>query len=484
MKRLLSCVFFALTSVVSDAGTIGVDSQQDFDLLSENIVKLITKGEKDIIVNINAKELTFADNQISLRSVKRPELSIAIHGNGVRIRSVGHLTKELRDPSLMYLKDGNYYNPWTAYQQLKDTIALAGRGSHICRISTPTKNKKDLHPKDKYISYTCWYTSRVSPITRIGRNWVEFGGGDWAVPQQGNFFNVNMEYSYAKKYPRYRLFGTEEVREEVYACTASTLLSLAYCDLRSFCIDGINVTGSSAASPLLLVDLCNTGATVISNSTFRCIGGSVLIDRKSSNVSFNGNIVDTFIGYGIQSEVGSTGTKVTNNTFCNCSLGMHMAFAIQMRSDNFTVSGNTIYDFCFGGIGVGIWANTPTDCKCRGIVTENELFLTESFLSDITQHSLMDTGAIYTWTRCDGVTFSRNYIHDIDGVRDNRGIFCDDGTRNVTLTDNRIERIRNSLDIDLRWCETYKEIVPDHNTGNKLGHNQTTGRVRFETKHP
>ena len=484
MKHLLSYILITLLTVAANAGTISVNSQQDFDALSGKIVDAIKQGERDIIVNINVKELTFADKQVSLKSIKQPEVSIAIHGNGVRIVSKGRMVKELKDPSLMYLKNGGYYNPWTPFRQLDDTISVTDLTSHQCRIKTSARNKKDAHPQHQYINYTCWYTSRTSPVTRVGRNWIEFDGGDWAVPQKGHFYNVNMDYSYAKKYPRYRLFGTERLAEEVYQCEASTLLNLSYCDLRSFSIDGINVTGSSCNGPLIMVDLCKAHSILITNSTFRCIGGSILIDRKSTNVSFTHNRVDTFMGYGIQSEAGSTGTRVTNNTFTNCTLGMEIGFAIQMRSDGFLVSQNTITDFCFGAIGAGIWGGTTTDSKCRGVISDNEIYLSATYLSDLMQHTLMDSGAIYTWTRCDGVTISNNYIHDISGIRDNRGIFCDDGTRNVTVTGNRIERIHNSYDIDLRWCDTYKEKVPDHNTGNTVKDNNTTGRVRFETKRP
>ena len=484
MKTFFCSIFLALFATTANATSIMVHSQQDFDLLSKRILEAVNQGDKIICIDIEAKELTFTDNQISLAGIRQPDVSISIHGKGVSIMSQGKIVEELKNPSLMYLKDGDYYNPWTTFQQLDDTISIVDEEAHLCRIYTPSKNKKDKNPQNKYINYTCWYTSRTSPVTCIGKYWIEFDGGDWAVPRQGNFYNVNMDFSYAKMYPRYRLFGTEEILEEVYECEASTLLKLSYCNLKSFSIDSINVTGSSNNGPLIFIAGCHTDSTVIANSSFRCIGGTVLLDRKSANVCFTNNKVDTFMGYGIQSEVGSTGVKVTDNTFSNCTLGMEIGFAVQMRSDNFTVSGNTIFNFCYGGIGAGIWAGTPTDCKCRGIITGNELFYTEDFLSDLPQYTLMDSGAIYTWTRCDGVTISQNYIHDIAGIKDNRGIFCDDGTKNVTLADNRIEQIHNSYDIDLRWCETYKEKVPDHNTGNALNNNKTTGKVRFETKHP
>lgn len=484
MRTFICNIILIVLYVTANAATIKIRTQQDFNLLSANIADAINKGEKDISVDIEAKELTFSDNQVSLTGIKRKNASISIQGNGVRIMSKGIFVSEVKSPTFMYLSNGDYYNPWTEFQQLHDTISIIDESSHLCSIYTSSKNKKDLHPQNKYINYTCWYTSRTSPVTYISKNRIEFDGGEWAVPQQGNFFNVNMDYSYAKIFPRYRLFGVKASPDNLYECTASTLLKLAFCDFQSFSIDNIIVIGSSNNGALILIDNSKADSISISNSIFRCIGGTILLDRKSSNVCFTGNKVDTFMGYGIESEVGSTGAKVTDNTFTNCTLGMEMGFAINMHSENFIVKNNIISDFCYGGIGVGIWAKTPTKCKCRGIISDNELYYTDAFLSNLSQHTLMDTGAIYTWTRTDGVTISNNYIHNIDGIKDNRGILCDDGAKNITTSNNRIENIHNSYDIDLRWCETYKADVPDHNTGNKMFDNLTTGKVRFETKHP
>lgn len=484
MRQALCTIFLALLTVTGYAVTIKVCTQQEFDLLNERIAEAIQRGEKEISVVIVARELTFTDNQILLKSIKHNDVSITIHGKGVRLTSEGHFVKKPQDPSLMYLKRGKYYNPWTPYRQMTDTVSIIDPASRLCRIHTLSKNKHDLLPQNKYINYTCWYTSRTSPVTKIGAREIEFDGGDWAVPQQGNFFNVNMDYSYAKIYPRYRLFGTKKIPNGVYVCEASNLVKIERCSLRSFLMDSVSVTGSSYREALILVQSSHADSIAVRGCTFRCIGGTVLMDCQSSNVCFTDNIVDTFMGYGIESEVGSTGAKVNDNSFSNCTLGMEMGFAIKMRSDNFIVKNNTISDFCYGGIGAGIWAKTPTECKCRGIISDNELYYTDAFLSNLSQHTLMDSGAIYTWTRTDGVIISNNYIHDIDGIKDNRGIFCDDGAKNITLSGNRIERVYNSYDIDLRWCETYRENVPDHNTGNQMLDNLTSGSVRFETQRP
>lgn len=484
MRYALLNILLIMSIATADAVTIKVRTQQDFDLLGSKIMKAIKDGERNISVNIEAKELTFINNQISLTGIKHDDVIISIYGNGVHIKSQGEFVREVTNHDFMYLKDGEYYNPWTEFEQLQDTITITDEASHLCSIYTTSKNKKDPYPQNKCIHYTCWYTSRKSPITYIGKNRIEFDGGDWAVPQKGNFFNVNMDYSYAKIFPRYRLFGTKEITDSLYECTASTLLKMSSCNIQNFHMDDINVTGSSSKGALIYVYMCDADAIVISNCSFRNIGGGVLYDRKSTNVCFKENKVDTFMNYGIKSDEGSTGASVIGNTFSNCTLGMEMSFAILMRSEKFAIKHNTISDFCYGGIGVGIWGGAKTTNKCSGVITDNELFYTDAFLSDLMQHTLMDSGAIYVWTNTDGVTINNNYIHDIAGIKDNRGIFCDDGTKNVTITNNRIENIDNSYDIDLRWCETYKSNIPDHNTGNKIFNNQTTGKIRFENSKP
>ena len=99
---------------------------------------------------------------------------------------------------------------------------------------------------------------------------------------------------------------------------------------------------------------------------------------------------------------------------------------------------------------------------------------------------LMDTGAIYVGTQNTSLTIRNNYIHDISGPFDNRGIFCDDGTVNTTITGNRVQRVANSWCIDLRRdlsIETRSDSkVRRVNVGNQVKDNQVDGRIRFEQR--
>ena len=88
-----------------------------------------------------------------------------------------------------------------------------------------------------------------------------------------------------------------------------------------------------------------------------------------------------------------------------------------------------------------------------------------------------------TWTINRDVTIRDNYIHDIGGYGQNRGIFCDDGTVNVHIVGNRVLRIRNFYCIDLRKMLSIENdpasAIRKVNVGNTLENNIVDGDVRF-----
>ena len=99
---------------------------------------------------------------------------------------------------------------------------------------------------------------------------------------------------------------------------------------------------------------------------------------------------------------------------------------------------------------------------------------------------LMDTGAIYVNTQNASLEIRNNDIHDISGPYDNRGIFCDDGTVNTCIHDNKVVRIENSWCIDLRRVLSVETRADSKirrvNVGNRMERNQVDGKVRFEQR--
>lgn len=83
------------------------------------------------------------------------------------------------------------------------------------------------------------------------------------------------------------------------------------------------------------------------------------------------------------------------------------------------------------------------------------------------------------------MTIQDNKINRYRGIKDYRGIFCDDGGKNITVRGNTVTNIGGgSWCIDLRWVENVGSKVPDHNTGNVVSDNKVDGKVRFETSKP
>ena len=146
---------------------------------------------------------------------------------------------------------------------------------------------------------------------------------------------------------------------------------------------------------------------------------------------------------------------------------------------------NVFENFSYGAIGIGSFYMQPIPASSSGVIEENEIYCTAAFLKRPAR-LLMDSGAIYTWTINKDITIRNNYIHDIGGYGWNRGIFCDDGTVNVSIEGNKIRNVQNSYCIDLRLCTEVEKNpysrIKRVNVGNKLENNDVDGKVRFENR--
>jgi len=95
-------------------------------------------------------------------------------------------------------------------------------------------------------------------------------------------------------------------------------------------------------------------------------------------------------------------------------------------------------------------------------------------------NTLADGGGIYTGPQCTWGVIRNNLIENIKGVHSNRGIFLDDGAKNLSIYGNHVRGTANCYDIDLRYSTNYAEGIPDHNTNNIMFGNVLTGGYRFE----
>ena len=114
-----------------------------------------------------------------------------------------------------------------------------------------------------------------------------------------------------------------------------------------------------------------------------------------------------------------------------------------------------------------------------GLIENNEFYFTKEYLEHIDEYALMDGGVIYVATLNDDLIIRNNYIHDIDGMKKNRGVFLDDGARNVTVVGNVIVGIANSYCIESDRSKSVEKVVGPANVNNTIKDNVLDGAILF-----
>ncbi len=366
---------------------------------------------------------------------------------------------------------------WSPSFQLQNQVEIVDPTEKLCRIKLPDGHSPEKQPL--YLNLTKWYLNAIYKVTRVKDDYIYFVADDLkdGYNKLLTKYDINNDYGYGGMYPRCQLYYGTPANYK-YRCVNSQFLTMGYSKLKSLSISGLDFVGNAGNSSLLVANDCKMESLMIQDCSFRNIQGVVFYVIKTDNVTFDNNKVDNCNEAVLISENKSRNTQVTNNTMVNIGLRMNNVKVVQCVSEDFKVSGNTFCNFSYAAIGAGVGQNNSSSI-CTGTIEKNEIYMDSAYSSNAALHTLMDSGAIYIGTVTDGITIRNNYIHDIAGAKDNRGIFCDDGTKNVTITENVVERIQNSYCIDLRNVLSVAEKVPDHNTSNVCENNVVDGNIRF-----
>ena len=315
-------------------------------------------------------------------------------------------------------------------------------------------------------------------MQRIQGGYIYFTCPDYA--SDGNpFHDPDSDYKYGKVLPRYALLDARSAPVGCHRSTASRFLTLHGCYLGTFTLTGARFVGNGGRDCLMQFYADDAVSVEVSDCRFEYIHGNVVQVQRTSNFRFANNVLEHLWMHGVTVDYFASGAEFTGNRFLDTGLMMDQTFCIQLRGSNFHVHDNVFTDFTYSAIGIGTHFKESVPASASGVVENNELYCNSGFT-----RYLMDSGAIYTWTINKYVVIRRNYIHDIGGYKDNRGIFCDDGTVNVHLLENRVQRIANSYCIDLRRVSKVAKDPNSYakktNVGNRLEGNIVDGKVRFE----
>lgn len=481
LRTFIFFFFFLAASFPANARiVIEVDSQDHFDKLGSEIKDIIMSGQNDIYVSFPNKTFYYDNDHIFFNQLKG-DINIKFVGHGSVFVAKGKTfdTPFSPNPKYGYLDDklGNV-DFWSEQKRTVSNIKVIDKLSGKCEIVLP----EDSSIQDaSYVRFSSWFKAFQFPVSRQCGRQVTFFAKDLEWNDMFHSFDVDMDYAYGHKYPICIVWPKKVTPDRaIHQCQASTFIRTSDIHIKSLTLSGMTFLGNACEYPLLNFDDSEFDDCNICCCSFKYIRSRIVNVHNSSNITFKDNQVHNCYDVVIESDNGSANTSVISNDISNTPCLINNAFTIVCCGTDFRITDNDICDFIYSAIGVGLWYGHKAEHRISGLVDSNHLYYTVNFLKNYTEHTMMDSGTIYTWTKNDDVTISNNVIHDYAGSGDNRGIFCDDGTKNVTIRDNLIYSIGGDLCITLGLVSRVSQYVPDYNSNNICEGNIVVGDIIFE----
>ena len=477
---------FLLISVLISLAFLGwgketvltVSDQSGFNALPGRLQQAL-KGKDDIKVVFSPGVYYFKEKHLTIGNVQRPDLSLTFQCQGAVFVPAEGKEKDWSD---------FFFNPaklepvemFTSLKQVRRRPEIVDRKMGLCRVRTREQAVPEKKAGDLYLVLTQWFTSQVYKVERIERGYIYFrsekltsDGSPWTDPDS--------DYRYGKVLPRYVLLRPSSAPSGVRRGTASRFLTVSGSRFKGFSQKGARFVGNGGKDCLIQFYAVEAEHLELSGCQFEHQHGNAVQVQHTGGFHFLNNQLSGLWRTGIIVDYFSPRAVLSGNRFDDTGLLMMQDFCIVARGSDFLIADNVFRDFTFSAIGIGTHYREKIPASSSGIVEKNELYCTNGF-----NRYLMDSGAIYTWTSNKDVTIRNNYIHDIGGYKDNRGIFCDDGTVNVKILNNKVLRIKNSYCIDLRRVASVEKdpqsYVKQANVGNRLAGNSVDGKIRFENR--
>lgn len=496
-----------LSSILAAVSVITVSNQAEFDSMPQALRAKMSQGAENISVEFVKGTYFFKDQHVALNALDKPQTSICFRGNGATLIGAGEdlvpgakIKGELDWRNGYVLPDGTDINPWSRMYDASGAIDIVDASKKLCRVRS-----SELHIPDRakcpgaYILVTEWFKGFVYPVDHVKGDYIYFVADNLAKVSLGAY-NVNNDVVYGGVgfKPRFMVFnlgvpGTISVNsgrvslpegtERVHVCSSNYAIVANNSKLKSLEISGFNFCGNRSTrdgSALIRLYGNDCGDIDIHDCSFNGIRSTVVTINENSAVSIHDNSFADLYSYGVYAYADARSVRVVNNIFTDCGLGMTNSFCIICSGYEYYIANNILRNFGSFGISVGAWHGGTFKKIPSGTVERNELYYDPEYAAEYRQHTLMDSGAIYIYTLNDRAEVLNNYIHDYCGMKDNRGIFCDDGARGFTLKGNVVLRVANSYCIDSRRVNASEDKNGRNNVGNVISDNIVDGPIRFE----
>lgn len=479
-RFFILCTLILGISYPVNSKQVIIKSQLDLESLNKELIESIESGITKLKVKLYPGTYYYTQSMISL-SVQTDDLSLSIVGKDVTLLPKFSETRNNLSPSFVQFQGEGAVNLWSEVVPSTELISVVDEAKKLCKIRIANGITAQC---GDYIQVSQWYRTQLYKVVSSDNEYIYFTPDDLSYISNKKEWSVNYDYIYAKKNPRYRVFSVKS-DDDILQSTVTTFLDISQAKLKHITIKGISFMGSAGSNyskGVLNFRNVSVNDIHIENCRFSNCRSSCIKLENTSNLKVND--CDFYDNYTTCISVGITcdHTSITNNLFENNGREWNNSHVVLAKGADFLISNNVFCDFCYGAIGAGIWYKHKKTTEVSGVIANNEIYYTEKYFKDYLKHTLMDSGAIYLWTQLDDVTIKENYIHDITGICDNRGVFCDDGAKNVKLLNNLILRINNSYCIDLREASYVAEYVCDYNTNNQCINNLVDGKIRFFIK--
>lgn len=476
---------------------ITISDQSSFDGLQQKIIDAIQSHDNDIYVAFSPGNYIAHDNHITIKDMQSPTLNLHFVGNAATIIPAGLVYRDgdtysgSFDSGTSWTSGIANVDNWTRINYADSPVEILDINSGRCRINSVETISDNLSPVFAYIHIPHWFRSSIYKIDKVLNQYIYFTAND-LVLSYNNGYNVN-DYNLSKRRIRYKLCNLEKSNEIVSVIngrvylpskvtsvregTIHRFLTIDNCDFSSIEIVGVSFSGNcyGNSNSLIYIRNVNVKKLWVHKCSFHCMRSNVISLISTNNASIEKNKFEDCYYSCVVSDNKCRNTVVKKNSFTNIGMGLQNTFCIVCRGSNYCISDNQITDFGYGGIGVGVWYKSELVAPCNGIVENNDLSYSESYISDVDNNCIMDGGAIYVWTKNNGTIIRNNYIHGFSGIGGDRGIFCDDGAYNVQIYGNVNTGIANSYCIESRRVASVENI---HTKGTGIDRSNVNIQIR------
>ena len=499
---------------------IPIRSQSEWNNIPGTLKKLLQNGKKNIEFRLEVNGLILPVRPNTIHDLNYPESNIRIINKGTVLLAEGIEFERSKGNEIIYFSSGEEHNQkfWVVpYPDFElDNMVVDSKGNEIpLREETKLvegdiikvkggknsssqddvwKFKVDLPDlperlcKDFYVLMTRDWTSARHKVMKVQDGWLYYHLDSEDLHSERD---PNVDWIQYGVRPRYTLINYPKSKgahitegkayipwryRSIRINKGGLLLHMGFCNFNSFEINGFKLNGLGKCPIGVYHSSFKTGLFVHHNE-FKSLSSLAINTAWCENVVFTNNIIK-YTRVGVVDCDGKN-TTISNNHLRNIGWMLNTR-AIVGSGERLHICDNVIEDFNYAAIACGSRAANRDSVRLTYIIERNHVKLSEEYTNNYLQNTLADGGGIYIGPSCTNGIIRNNVVENINGIHSNRGIFLDDGAKNLAIYGNLIMNTDNSYDIDLRLSNGYAAGIPDHNTNNSIFQNIMTGGYRFQ----